>query len=84
MVSKTVAISTYEAEINAEASATKDALLTLQADVTREIGMIEVKVLHSIKLMEDHSACIAQAESGVHHVRNAERYGVTLRLLHNA
>jgi len=45
----------------------------------QEIGMIEESI--SIKLMEDSSACIAQVDSGIHHVRNAERYGVTLRLL---
>lgn len=34
-----------------------------------------------INVMEDNSACIAQAESGIHHVRNAKHYEVKLRFL---
>jgi hypothetical protein len=77
VLGKTVATSTCEAEVNAAVSATKDALhfqLMLQ-----ELGLIKVGV--PIKIMEDNSACISQAEGGIHHVRNAKHYEVKLRFL---
>jgi hypothetical protein len=77
VLGKTVATSTCEAEINAAVSATKDALhfqLMLQ-----ELGLMKEGV--PIKIMEDNSACIAQAKSGIHHVRNAKHYEVKLRFL---
>jgi len=77
VLGKTVATSTCEAEVNAAVSATKDAMhfkLMLQ-----ELGMTSEQC--PIKVMEDNSACIAQAESGIHHVRNAKHYEVKLRFL---
>jgi hypothetical protein len=32
-------------------------------------------------IMEDNSACITQAEAGIHHVCNAKHHGVKLRFL---
>ena len=34
-----------------------------------------------LQIAEDNSACIAQANSGLKHVRNAKRYEVMLRFL---
>jgi hypothetical protein len=77
VLGKTVATSTCEAEVNAAVSATKDAmhfkLMLLELGMTLEDT--------PIKIMEDNSACIAQAEGGIHHVRNAKHYEVKLRFL---
>jgi len=77
VLGKTVATSTCEAEVNAAVSATKDALHFKL--MLHELGLIDEST--PIKLMEDNSACIAQAESGIHHVRNAKHYEVKLRFL---
>ena len=37
-----------------------------------------------LQIAEDNSACIAQAESGLKHVRNAKHYEVKLRFLQSA
>ena len=74
---KTVATSTAEAEINAAVTAAKDALHVKQLLV--DLGLM---AKHSpIKIAEDNSAAIAQAESGLRHVRNAKHYEVRLRFL---
>ena len=77
VLGKTVATSTCEAEVNAAVSAVKDSVhfkLMLQ-----ELGMMDEST--PIQILEDNSACIAQAEQGIRHVRNAKHYEVKLRFL---
>lgn len=73
---KTVATSTCEAEVNAAVAAVKDAIhlkrLLIDLKLTEEFPL---------RIMEDNSACIAQAEAGLKHVRNAKHYEVKLRFL---
>jgi hypothetical protein len=59
-------------------SATEDAMYFKQM-VTKELDMTLKET--PIKAMENNSACIAQAEGGIHHVRNAKHYEVKLRFL---
>jgi hypothetical protein len=77
VLGKTVATSTCEAEVNAAVSAVKDSLHFKL--MMLELGL--AKDTDPILLMEDNSACIAQAEGGIHHVRNAKHYEVKLRFL---
>ena len=76
VLGKTVATSTCEAEVNAAVSAVKDAIHIKRM-------LIDLKLIDDIplKIMEDNSACIAQAEAGLRHVRNAKHYEVKLRFL---
>jgi len=73
---KTVATSTCEAEVNAAVAAVKDAVHLKRL-------LIDLKLIDefALRIMEDNSACIAQATSGLRHVRNAKHYEVKLRFL---
>jgi hypothetical protein len=77
VLGKTVATSTCEAEVNAAVVAVKESIhikqLLLDLDLTTEDAPLQVA--------EDNAACIAQAESGLRHVRNAKHYEVKLRFL---
>jgi hypothetical protein len=77
VLSKTVATSTCEAEVNAAVYAAKDALhvFRMLADLGYPNGS------KPLQITEDNSACIAQANSGLRHVRNAKHYEVKLRFL---
>ena len=44
-----------------------------------DLGLMAADV--PIQIAEDNSACIAQAEAGLRHVRNAKHYAVKLRFL---
>ena len=76
VLGKTVAMSTCEAEVNAAVSASKDALHLNR--MLAELGYSNGKPL---QIAEDNAACIAQAETGLRHVRNARHYAVRLRFL---
>lgn len=73
---KTVATSTCEAEVNAAVAAAKDAL-----HINRLL--LDLKLIEKVpmQIAEDNSACIAQANSGLRHVRNAKHYEVKLAFL---
>ena len=77
VLGKTVAMSTCEAEVNAAVVAAKDALHLKQLLV--DLGFYIPKT--PLQIGEDNSACIAQAESGLRHVRNAKHYEIRLRFL---
>ena len=77
VLGKTVALSTCEAEVNAAVSAAKDAL-HLQR-MLFDLGYAQSS--DTLQIAEDNSACIAQAESGLRHVRKAKHYEVRLRFL---
>ena len=74
---KTVATSTCEAEIHAAVVAVKDAIHIKQ--------MLEDLKLYPdnqpLEISEDNSAAIAQANSGIKHIRNAKHYEIRLRFL---
>ena len=76
-LSKVVALSTCEAEVNAACLAAKEALhisrLMFDIGAADKIG--------TVKIAEDNAACIAQANSGLRHVRNAKHYECKLRFL---
>jgi len=74
---KTVATSTCEAEVNAAAAAAKDAVHLKTMLV--ELGQMPKDF--PIRIAEDNSAAIAQAEAGLMHIRNAKHYAVRLRFL---
>ena len=76
VLGKTVATSTCEAEVNAAVAAVKDALHLKRL-------LIELKLTDEfpLRILEDNSACIAQANAGLRHVRNAKHYEVKLRFL---
>ena len=74
---KTVATSTCEAEVNAAVSAVKDAVHIKLMMV--ELGLMKEE--SAIQILEDNSACIAQATQGIRHIRNAKHYEVKLRFL---
>ena len=67
-------MSTCEAEVNAATSAAKGAI-----HLKNELGQIPKDFL--IRIDEDNSAAIAQAEAGPAHIRNAKHYAVRLRFL---
>ena len=73
---KTVATSTCEAEVNAAVNAVKDAVHINK--ILYDLKLIEKRPLI---IKEDNSACIAQANSGIRHVRNAKHYEIRLRFL---
>ena len=76
VLGKTVAMSTCEAEVNAAVVAAKDALHLKQ--MLMDLGYADAA---PIRIGEDNAACIAQAESGIRHVRKAKHYEVRLRFL---
>ena len=76
VLGKTVATSTCEAEINAACAAVKDAL-----HIKRMLFDLGVATAGPFQIAEDNAACIAQATSGLRHVRNAKHYEVKLRFL---
>jgi hypothetical protein len=77
VLGKTVALSTCEAEVNAACLAAKDALHLSQ--LLKDMGFYaEVKPL---QIAEDNAACIAQATTGLRHVRKAKHYEVKLAFL---
>ena len=71
VLAKTVAMSTCEAEVNAAVAAAKGALHLKQ--MLMDLGYADAAPLH---IGEDNEACIAQAESGIRHVRKAKHYEV--------
>ena len=74
---KTVAMSTCEAEIHAAVLAVKDAV-----HIKRLLKDLElIKDDRPLEIAEDNAACIAQANTGIKHVRNAKHYEVRLRFL---
>jgi hypothetical protein len=74
---KTVATSTCEAEINAACVAAKDALHVQRMLFDLALAPADRPIL----IEEDNAACIAQATSGLRHVRAAKHYEVRLRFL---
>merc|ERR1712070_1256592 len=76
VLGKTVATSTCEAEINAAVEAVKSAMHLKRL-------LFDLKLVEEVPLQifEDNSACIAQANAGIRHVRNAKHYEVRLRFL---
>ena len=74
---KTVAMSTCEAEIHAVVLAVKDAVHIKR--LLKDLQLI--KDDRPLEMAEDNSACIAQVNSGIKHLRNAEHYEVGLRFL---
>jgi hypothetical protein len=77
VLGKTVATSTCEAEINAACAAAKEAMHI--GRLLKDIGAISGDT--PMRIAEDNSACIAQANSGLRHVRKAKHYEVKLRFL---
>lgn len=77
VLGKTVATSTCEAEVNAAVSAVKESIHIKQLLVDMDL-MDKDQVM---QVAEDNAACIAQAEAGLRHVRNAKHYEVKLRFL---
>jgi hypothetical protein len=77
ILGKTVAMSTCEAEINAAVVAAKDALHIQR--LLFDLGLAKKDT--PVMIAEDNSACIAQATSGLRHVRNAKHYEIRLRFL---
>lgn len=76
VLGKTVAMSTCEAEVNAAVMAAKDAL-----HLRRMLIDLGYAGSEPIMIGEDNAACIAQAKSGIRHVRKAKHYEVRLRFL---
>ena len=76
VLGKTVALSTCEAEVNAAVEATKEALHLSRLLV--DLGYSDGSPL---QIAEDNAACIAQANTGLRHVRNAKHYEIRLRWL---
>ena len=77
VLGKTVATSTCEAEVNAAVLAAKDALHFSQ--LLFDLGVHTEK--QPLQIAEDNAACIAQANTGLRHVKNAKHYQVKLRFL---
>ena len=77
VLAKTVATSTCEAEVHAAVDAVKDAVHVRQMLSDLELMSPD----YTIRVEEDNAACIAQAESGLRHVRKAKHYEVKLRFL---
>lgn len=73
---KTVATSTCEAEVNAAVNAVKDAV-----HINKILYDLKLTEKRPLTIKEDNSACIAQANSGIRHVRNAKHYEIRLRFL---
>jgi len=77
VLGKTVSLSTCEAEVNAAVQSAKDALHLHRMLVDLGYATFD----SPIQIAEDNSACIAQAQSGLRHVRKAKHYEVRLRFL---
>ena len=77
ILGKTIATSTCEAEVNAATVSAKEAVHF--GRMLFDLGLMAADV--PIQIAEDNSACIAQAEAGLRHVRNAKHYAVKLRFL---
>jgi len=77
VLGKTVATSTCEAEVNAAVVAAKDAVHIQRILV--DLGVCDGT--QPLQIAEDNAACIAQAQAGLRHVRNAKHYEVRLRFL---
>ena len=77
VLQKTVAASTYEAEVVAAVDAVKDAVHVRH--LMFDLGIMDEGTM--IQIQEDNSACIAQADSGLRHQRNAKHCEVKLRFL---
>ena len=77
VLGKTVATSTCEAEVNAAVVAAKDAVHIHRLLV--DLGVCDGT--KPLQIAEDNAACIAQAQAGLRHVRNAKHYEVRLRFL---
>jgi hypothetical protein len=73
---KTVATSTCEAEINAAVVAAKEAV-----HINKLLFDLKVIEKRPLQIAEDNAACIAQANNGIRHVRNAKHYEVKLAFL---
>ena len=76
-LSKSVALSTCEAEIHAAVAAAKDAVHT--ARLLSDLGYSNGS--EPIQIAEDNASAIVQAESGLRQVRNAKHYEVRLAFL---
>ena len=76
-LAKVVALSTCEAEVNAACLAAKEALHISR--LMFDIGAADK--IRPVTIAEDNAACIAQANSGLRHVRNAKHYECKLRFL---
>jgi hypothetical protein len=74
---KTVATSTCEAEVNAAVMASKEAIHFRR--LLFDLGLAPES--RPLTILEDNAACIAQAQSGLRHVRKAKHYQVRLRYL---
>ena len=77
VLGKTVATSTCEAEVNAAVVAAKDAVHIQRILV--DLGVCDGT--QPLQIAEDNAACIAQAQAGLRHVRNAKHYEFRLRFL---
>ena len=80
ILGKTVATSTCEAEVNAAVVSVKEAMHFRLMLI--DLGLMSSN--SSFQIAEDNSACIAQAEAGLRHVRNAKHYEIKLRFLQTA
>ena len=68
---------TADAEVSAAVVAAKEAVHIKRM-------LIDLGLMHEstpLKIAENNSACIAQCEAGLRHVRNAKHYEVRLRFL---
>jgi hypothetical protein len=70
ILGKTIATSTCEAEINAAVVAVKDLMHTKQLLV--DLGYLDEDM--PLYVAEDNSAAIAQAKSGIAHVKNESKF----------
>ena len=77
ILGKTIATSTCEAEVNAAVVSAKEAVHFRR--MLSDLDLMSENV--PLQIAEDNSACIAQAEAGLRHVRNAKHYEVKLRFL---
>ena len=80
ILGKTVATSTCEAEVNAAVVSVKEAIHFRR--MLCDLGLMSEEI--PLQIAEDNSACIAQAEAGLRHVRNAKHYEVKLHFLQSA
>jgi hypothetical protein len=77
VLGKTVCTSTAEAEVSAAVTAAKEAVHLKRMLIDLDFMDDSSPIL----IAEDNAACIAQAEAGLRHVRNAKHYEVRLRFL---
>ena len=74
---KTIATSTSEAEIHGAVAAVKGAIRIKQ--ILKDLKLYPENRL--LEIAEDNSSAIAQANSGIKHIRNVRLYEIRLRLL---